>query len=57
MSVTDDIVEEIIRLGKEDGISIFSREIIKEDICEGYVGKIANEIEEKLKAKGIMVGA
>jgi len=57
LSVTDDIVEEIMRLGKEDGITVFSREIIREDICEGYVDQIADEIEEKLKKKGITVGA
>lgn len=56
MSVTDDIVEEIVELCKEQGANGFSREIIGEDYIEGWTKELVDEIVRKLKTKGITVG-
>ena len=56
MSVTDDIVKSIVELCEERNEKQFSHEIIVEDYLLSYEDELAEEIEEKLKAKGIEVG-
>ena len=58
MSVTDDIVEEIVEICTQAGnVKEFSREVIYDYIKEETtMTSLANEIEEKLKMKGIKVG-
>lgn len=56
MSVTDDIVEEIVNWCKSEGETVFSREIIKDDFLENYATKLTDEIIAKLEPKGISVG-
>ena len=57
MSVTDQIVDDIVRLCKKEGTKTISRIIVREDYIEGYAAEFVDEIEEKLKAKGITIGA
>ena len=56
MSVTDDIVEQIVVWCNSNGIKEYSREIIREDFVDVDAKEaLADEIEEKLKAKGITI--
>lgn len=55
MSITDEIVGEIVIWCKKHGHEEFSREVIQEDYIAGYVKEIEDEIVERLKAKGIVV--
>lgn len=59
MSVTDDIAKEIAELcRKEFHTKEFSREIIYDYVAEETtMTNLADEVEEKLKAKGITVGS
>ena len=56
MSVADDITEQISTWCDSNGIREYSREIIREDFVDADAKEaLANEIEEKLKAKGITI--
>jgi len=59
-SVTDDIVEEIVEeivtWCKQNKQQSYSREVLVEDcIRTSYASALINEIEAKLKAKGITI--
>ena len=55
MSVTDDIIEEIVQWCSEHSQKEYSRDLIREDwVWEAY-DKIVDEVAEKLKAKGIAI--
>ena len=57
MSVTDDIAEEIRVLCYQESRDDFSREVIYDYIKEETtMTSLADEIERKLKEKGISVG-
>lgn len=56
MSVTDTIVEDIVKMCEQEQVKEFSRIVIREDYIEGFADMLADEIVEKLKAKGITVG-
>ena len=55
-SITDDIAEEIVVWCKAEGITVFSREIIKDDFLENFEDKLTDEVIAKLELKGISVG-
>ena len=58
MSVTDDIVEEIVAVRAGQSWKKFSREVIYDYIREETtMTSLVDEIVEKLKKKGIAVGA
>ena len=58
MSVTDDITDEIVAWCKRRRFTAYSREVIYDYIKEETtMTSLADEIEEKLKVKGITVGA
>jgi len=55
VSVTDDIIEEIVQWCSEHSQKEYSRDLIREDwVWEAY-DKIVDEVAEKLKAKGIAI--
>ena len=54
MSIADDIAEQISIWCDSNGVKEYSQEIIREDYIDDDVKEaLANEIEEKLKEKGI----
>jgi len=54
MSVTDDIVEEIVAGCKTYKLTVYSREVMYDYLTESTcLTSLADEIEEKLKVKGI----
>ena len=56
MSVANDIAEQIVVWCNSNGIKEYSREIIREDFIDADTKEaLANEIEEKLKGKGISI--
>ena len=58
MSVTDDIADEIASWCKKRRFTAYSREVIGDYITEETtMTSLVDEIEEKLKKKGIAVGA
>jgi len=58
LSVTDDITEEIVEICDQAGnVKEFSREVICDFVKEETtMTNLIDEIEEKLKVKGITVG-
>ena len=57
MSVTDDIAEEIVAYCKQYKLKTHSREVIYDYIKEETtMTSLADEIERKLKEKGISIG-
>lgn len=58
MSVTDDIAEEIVEICEQAGnVKEFSREVICDYLKEETtMTSLIDEIEEKLKTKGIATG-
>lgn len=56
MAIADEIAEQISVWCNSNGIKEYSREIIREDFIDADTKEaLANEIEEKLKMKGITI--
>ncbi len=58
MAIADDIAKQISIWCNSNGIKEYSRQIIREDFIDAdAIEALANEIEEKLKMKGITIVA